>query len=82
MGIQLNIKVADSWKEFVQRINNKQAPMFYAAWYADFPDADNFLYVLCYSKSKTNRMGYRNPEVDRMLDQARGELYAPGGAVS
>lgn len=74
VGIRLVIKVAENWKEFVQRINEKQAPMFYAAWYADFPDADNFLYVLFHSGSKTNRMGYRNPEVDRLLDQARGEL--------
>jgi peptide/nickel transport system substrate-binding protein/oligopeptide transport system substrate-binding protein len=74
VGIQLVPKVADNWKEFVKRINDKKAPMFYAAWYADFPDPDNFLYVLCHSKSKTNRMGYRNMDVDSLLEQARGEL--------
>ncbi len=74
VGIHLVIKVAKNWKEFIKRINEKQAPMFYAAWYADFPDPDNFLYVLSHSKSRTNRMGYNNPEVDKLLEQARGEL--------
>ena len=37
------------------KINDKQAAMFYAAWYADFPDPDNFLYTLCHSNSRTNR---------------------------
>ncbi len=74
IGIRVQLKVADNWKEFVARINQKKADMFYAAWYADFPDPDNFLYTLFHSKSKTNRMGYHNPEVDRMLEEARAEV--------
>ena len=73
VGVELVPKVAANWKEFIQRINEKRAAMFYAAWYADFPDPDNFLYVLCHSKSKTNRMGYFNPIVDKMLEDARDE---------
>ena len=73
VGIKVTLKVAENWKEFVQKINDKQAAMFYAAWYADFPDPDNFLYTLCHSNSRTNRMNYENPEVDRLLDQARSE---------
>ena len=73
IGIQLVPKVAKNWKEFVKFINERKAPMYYAAWYADFPDPDNFLYVLLHSKSKTNRMGYHNPEVDELLEQARRE---------
>jgi peptide/nickel transport system substrate-binding protein/oligopeptide transport system substrate-binding protein len=73
VGIEVTLKVAANWKEFVQKINDKQAAMFYAAWYADFPDPDNFLYTLCHSNSRTNRMNYENPEVDRLLDQARSE---------
>jgi peptide/nickel transport system substrate-binding protein/oligopeptide transport system substrate-binding protein len=73
VGIEVTLKVADNWKEFVQKINDKQAAMFYAAWYADFPDPDNFLYTLCHSASPTNRMNYQNSEVDRLLEQARSE---------
>lgn len=73
IGVELVPRVASNWSEFIEFINNKKAPMYYAAWYADFPDPDNFLYVLCNSKSKTNRMGYKNPEVDELLEQARRE---------
>lgn len=73
IGITLVPKVASNWKEFIKFINEKKAPMYYAAWYADYPDPDNFLYVLCHSDSKTNRMGYHNPKVDELLDQARRE---------
>jgi peptide/nickel transport system substrate-binding protein/oligopeptide transport system substrate-binding protein len=74
VGIQLTPHVAENWKDFIQHINEKKVPMFYAAWYADYPDADNFLYVLCHSKSATNRMGYRNPQVDGLLEEARREM--------
>ncbi|MBW1999837.1 MAG: hypothetical protein JRJ29_17980 [Deltaproteobacteria bacterium] len=74
MGIKLVPRVAKNWAEFLKRINEKKAPMYYAAWYADYPDPDNFLYVLFHSKSRTNRMGYRNPEVDEMLERARREI--------
>ncbi len=73
IGIQLVPRVAENWSKFIKFINEKMAPMYYAAWYADYPDPDNFLYVLCHSKSKTNRMGYHNPDVDGLLDQARQE---------
>ena len=73
IGIKLIPKVADNWKQFVALINEKKVPLFYAAWYADYPDPDNFLYVLCHSKSRTNRMGYRNPEIDDLLEIARKE---------
>ena len=73
VGIRITPKVAENWKEFIGLINAKKIPLFYAAWYADYPDADNFLYVLGHSTSKTNRMGYVNPETDRLLDAAREE---------
>ncbi|MBW1947632.1 MAG: hypothetical protein JRI33_06790, partial [Deltaproteobacteria bacterium] len=73
VGIRLVPRVAKNWSEFIKLINEKKAPMYYAAWYADYPDPDNFLYVLCHSKSKTNRMGYHNTNVDKLLEQARRE---------
>ena len=73
IGIELIPRTAENWSEFIKFINEKKAPMYYAAWYADYPDPDNFLYVLCHSQSKTNRMGYHNHKVDELLDQARRE---------
>lgn len=74
IGIQVTPKVAENWKEFIARINGKQAAMYYAAWYADFPDADNFLFNLCHSGSGSNRMSYHNADVDRLLETARSEV--------
>lgn len=73
LGIELVPKVAGNWKEFISVINNKKAPMYYAAWYADYPDPDNFLHVLFHSDSPINRMAYHNEKADRMLEDARHE---------
>ena len=47
--------------------------LVYRGWVADFPDPDNFLRVLFHSTSPMNRSGYRNAEVDRLLDLAWSE---------
>jgi peptide/nickel transport system substrate-binding protein/oligopeptide transport system substrate-binding protein len=74
IGLQVSVKIADNWKEFVRAISDKKAALFYAAWYADYPDPDNFFYPLVYSESVTNRMHFRDPQVDQLLDAARSEM--------
>ncbi len=52
----------------------KERPILvFRGWVADFPDPDNFLRVLFHSTSPMNRSGYRNAEVDRLLDLAWSE---------
>ncbi|MHC4916115.1 MAG: ABC transporter substrate-binding protein, partial [Planctomycetota bacterium] len=48
-------------------------PLYRLAWIADYPDPDNFLYVLFHSSraGQSNRVHYKNPEVDKILDAAR-----------
>jgi peptide/nickel transport system substrate-binding protein/oligopeptide transport system substrate-binding protein len=74
VGITIIPRVAENWQHFLSLIDGKKVPLFYAAWYADYPDPDNFLYVLCHSKSRTNRMGYANPIIDQTLEEARREI--------
>jgi len=74
VGIDIVPKVAKNWKDFISMINARKVPLYYAAWYADYPDPDNFLYVLCNSTSRTNRMGYQDSQIDRMLEAARQEI--------
>lgn len=55
-----------------------QAQLFPSAWNMDFPDPSNFLEILLHShnirpSASENRSFYRNPELDALLDQARGE---------
>lgn len=73
VGITLNIQYETNWPKFQELLSLKQAPMFMYAWYADFPDPDNFLGILFHSKSKYNYTAYHNPEVDGLLDKAKTE---------
>jgi peptide/nickel transport system substrate-binding protein len=44
-------------------------------WYADYPDPDNFTYVLFNSRNRDLFVGnYQNDEIDRLTDQARSVM--------
>jgi oligopeptide transport system substrate-binding protein len=73
IGINLQIRTETNWKKFEEMMILYKTPIFRYAWYADIPDPDNFLGILFHSKSKYNFMGYRNPEVDHLLDRAKTE---------
>ncbi|MDI7259229.1 MAG: ABC transporter substrate-binding protein [Thermodesulfobacteriota bacterium] len=73
IGINIQVQFETNWKKFEEMMVSYKTPMFRYAWYADFPDPDNFLGILFHSKSKYNYMAYHNPEVDRLLDRARVE---------
>ena len=49
---------------------------FFMGWMADYPDPEDFLDLLFHSSSSLNHSRYSNPEVDRLLEQARVELDA------
>ena len=52
-------------------LNQKhQLPVLFTGWTADYDDPQNTLYGLLHSKSGSNGSGYRNPEVDKLLDTA------------
>ena len=44
-----------------------------AAWGADYPTVDNFLYPLLASDSEDNDGRYRSPEVDALIQRARAQ---------
>jgi ABC-type transport system substrate-binding protein len=55
---------------------NGQADMFVKDWYADYPDAENFLYPLLHGANRGvggNVSFYENPEFDRIVSQSRTE---------
>ncbi|NLW45639.1 MAG: ABC transporter substrate-binding protein [Syntrophomonadaceae bacterium] len=67
-----------SWEEYEKRMTSMQLDFFRLGWDADYPDADAFLYPLFHSSQigVTNLTGYRNPQVDRILDAARAETQS------
>lgn len=72
IGVQVELRTVD-WGTFLDMVDRGDPAIMRQAWVADYPDADNFLHVLFHSSSigQGNASRYRDPEVDRWLDQAR-----------
>lgn len=70
IGIELRVH-AVGWDEIDRRVNERSAQMFSLAWIADLPDPDGILYPLFHSGEPNNLAGFVDPEVDRMLEEAR-----------
>jgi oligopeptide transport system substrate-binding protein len=74
IGVELELREFDNWPTFQHALHRGDLEMFRYAWLADYPDPDNFLYLLFHSQSAYNYLRYRNPTVDRLLDDARREI--------
>ena len=90
IGVDITIREVD-WGTYIAAVSGTdekpgQAPMFRFGWYLDYPDADAILRPLLHSSNwgpAGNFGRYKNPEVDRLIDQAlvvvdpkeRAELY-------
>jgi len=48
--------------------------LHHQAWVGDYPHPEAYLRPLFHSRGSANYFGYENPEVDRLLDEARAEL--------
>src|SRR5438132_12038061 len=74
LGLKVELFTAESWKHYMTAILGKRpGGMYRYLWVADFPDPDTFLFSLFHSQSPDNYANYSNPEVDRLLEQARSE---------
>ncbi len=74
VGVRVTITVL-SFAAFLEATSGPSPPPFsYTSWLVDYPDPSNFLDVRFHSRAigTTNDSGYANPEVDRLLDEARG----------
>lgn len=74
LGITVQTQDND-WDYYTKQLSNMQLSFFRLGWQADYPDADNFLYTLFRSSAAggSNLTGYRNPQVDKILDESRAE---------
>jgi ABC-type transport system substrate-binding protein len=73
LGVTITIEQQE-FGLFLQTIDQHEFQMFNLGWIADYPDPQNFLDIKLHSQSPNNETQYANPEVDRLLDQARTEL--------
>ena len=74
IGIRVRIRYEDDWPTYEELLLRRRLPFYRYAWYADFPDPDNFLAILFHSKAKYNFSLYHNSKVDLLLDKAKREL--------
>jgi ABC-type transport system substrate-binding protein len=62
----------NNWPTFLEKLEHRQVQLFYLAWTADYPDAQNFL-LLFHSKAASpgpNHSNYVNPEFDALFEKA------------
>ncbi len=74
LGVDVAIEQTE-WATFLQDVSKRPSPyQFYTlGWIADYPDPQNFLDILFHSESLDNHSNYSNPDVDRLLEEARTE---------
>lgn len=73
LGIQLVIRATD-YNRFQQKMRNGNAQVFMWGWNADYPDPENFFFLLYGPNAKAvhggeNAGNYQNPEFDRLFEQ-------------
>ena len=75
LGIQLDIRATD-YNRFQEKMSRGVAQMFMWGWIADYPDAENFLFLLYGKQVKAGKGGenaanYSNPEYDALFEKMR-----------
>jgi len=79
--VQLNIRNTD-YNRFQDKMNKGNAQLFSWGWNADYPDPENFLFLLYGPNSKVKTRGenaanYSNPEYDRLFEQMKNMSDTP-----
>jgi len=72
VGISASI-VQLEWSTFLAAVADGEADAFWLSWWADYPDAENFLYPLFHSANLGaggNRSQYVDSRFDRLIEQA------------
>lgn len=75
LGIKLVIRATD-YNRFQQKMRDGNAQIFIWGWNADYPDPENFFFLLYGPNAKVahggeNAVNYQNPEFDRLFEQMR-----------
>ncbi len=81
LGIKLIIRATD-YNRFQQKMRSGSGQLFTWGWNADYPDPENFFFLLYGPNSKAehggeNAVNYQNPEYDRLFEQMRNMDNGP-----
>jgi len=72
LGIQVEVRQTD-FASFLQQQDRGELQAFSAGWIMDYPDPEDILDIKFHTASSLNNVGYSNPEVDAILEEARVE---------
>ena len=75
IDVQLEVRATDN-NQFQDKVRKGKYQVFWLGWNADYPDAENFLFLLYGPTGKTkfdgeNTSNYANPEYDRLFAQMK-----------
>ena len=75
IDIQLEVRATDN-NQFQDKVRKGKYQVFWLGWNADYPDAENFLFLLYGPNGKTkfdgeNTSNYDNPDYDRMYSKLK-----------
>lgn len=75
LGIQLVIRTTD-FNRFQEKVRKGEAQIYMWGWNADYPDPENFLFLLYGPNGKVehggeNGVNYNNPEFDALFDRMK-----------
>ena len=81
IGVQLDVRSTD-YNRFQDKIRRGDTQMYYYGWNADYPDPENFLFLLHGAQAKVGKGGenasnYSNPEFDRLFEQMKNMDNSP-----
>jgi ABC-type transport system substrate-binding protein len=75
LSIQFEPRQTD-WNRFQEKLRKGSTQLFMVGWRADYPDPENFLFLLYGPQSRAKNQGenatnYANPEYDALFDKVR-----------
>jgi len=81
INVQLEVRQTD-YNRFQDKMRKGNAQIFEWGWHADYPDPENFLFLLVSAQSKVKTQGenaanYSNPEFDRLFAQMKNMPNSP-----
>lgn len=74
IGITIKVRFETDWPTFERLLVNRKTQIYKYAWYADYPDPENFLSILFHSRAKYNYTNFTNDKVDQLLNNANTEV--------
>jgi len=72
LGVEVSIAQSEA-ASFFDDLDRGRLQMFDIGWIMDYPDPEDVIDLLFYSRSRQNNTGYSNPQVDALIEQARTE---------